>query len=61
MHWPVAVMQHPDPRVRRFALEQWARNPTKSLDLVTAAMVDEEETIRERAEGLFNEALIQKR
>jgi hypothetical protein len=54
-------MQHPDPRVRRFALEQWARNPTPSLDLVTAAMVDEEETIRERAEGLFNEALIQKR
>lgn len=55
--WPVDVMQDPDPRVRRFALEQWARKPTESLDLVAAAMVDSEESIRERAEQVFEEAL----
>jgi hypothetical protein len=54
---PAEPMQDPDPRVRRFALEQRARNPTESLDLVTTAMVDAEDSIRERAEQLFEEAL----
>jgi hypothetical protein len=54
-------MQDPDPRVRRFALGQRARNPTESLDLVTAAMVDPEESIRERAEQLFEDALARRK
>lgn len=59
--WPVPVMQDEDPRVRRFALEQWARNPTESLDLVGAAMVDPDESIRERAAQIFDEALARRR
>jgi hypothetical protein len=59
--WPPAEMQAPDPRMRRFALEQWAREPTESLDLVAAALVDPEESIRERAEQIFEEALARRR
>jgi hypothetical protein len=54
-------MQADDPRARRFALEQWARNPTESLDLVSAALVDPEESIRERAEQVFEGALARTR
>lgn len=59
--WPPAEMQDPDPRMRRFALEQWAREPTESLDIVAAALVDPEESIRERAEQVFEEALARRR
>ncbi len=59
--WPPAAMQDPDPRMRRFALEQWAREPTESLDLVTAAMVDPDESIRERAEQVLEQVLAQRR
>lgn len=52
--WPSVAMVSDDPRVRRTALEDWARNPTESLDLVTAAMVDPEESIRERAQQIFD-------
>lgn len=55
--WPTAVLQDPDPRVRRQALEDWARDPRKSLDLPSAMMVDPDETIRERARQVFEEAL----
>jgi hypothetical protein len=59
--WPPVQMQDPDPRMRRFALEQWAREPTDSLDLVAAALVDPEESIRERAEQVFEEVLARRR
>jgi hypothetical protein len=59
--WPPAEMLDPDPRMRRFALEQWARGPTEALDLVAAALVDPEESIRERAEQVFEEALARRR
>ena len=59
--WPPAAMLDPDPRMRRFALEQWARSPTESLDLVAAALVDPEESIRERAEQVLEEALARRR
>lgn len=59
--WPPAEMLDPDPRMRRFALEQWARSPTESLDVVAAALVDPEESIRERAEQVFEEALARRR
>jgi hypothetical protein len=54
-------MQDPDPRLRRFALEQWAREPTESLDVAAAALVDPEESIRERAEQIFEDALARRR
>ena len=50
-------MEDPDPQMRRVALEQWAREPTESLDLVAAALVDPDESIRERAEQVFEEVL----
>jgi hypothetical protein len=59
--WPPAAMQDADPRMRRFALEQWAREPTESLDVVTAAMVDPDESIRERAEQVFEDVLARRR
>jgi hypothetical protein len=59
--WPPAEMLDPDPRMRRFALEQWARDPSESLDLVAAALVDPEESIRERAEQVLEEALARRR
>ena len=55
--WAPVEMHDSDPQMRRFALEQWAREPTESLDLVAAAMVDPEESIRERAGQIFEEAL----
>jgi hypothetical protein len=54
-------MHDPDPRMRRFALEQWAREPTGSLDVVAAALVDPDESIRERAEQVFEAALARQR
>jgi hypothetical protein len=54
-------MQDPDPRSRRFALEQWAREPTESLDVMAAALVDPDESIRERAEQVFEAALLARR
>lgn len=59
--WPPAEMQDPDPRSRRFALEQWAREPTESLDVMAAALVDPDESIRERAEQVFEAALLARR
>jgi hypothetical protein len=59
--WPPAEMQDPDPRMRRFALEQWAREPTGSFDPVAAALVDPDESIRERAEQVFETALARQR
>lgn len=55
--WPVAILQNPDARVRRQALEEWARNPQRSLDGVSAMMVDADETIRERAQQIFEGAI----
>ena len=59
--WPPAEMQDPDPRMRRFALEQCAREPTESLDMAAAALVDPDESIRERAEQVFEAALARQR
>lgn len=59
--WPPIAMRDPDPRMRRFALEQWARAPTESFDLVAAALVDPDESIRDRAEQVFEEALARRR
>jgi hypothetical protein len=56
--WPVAVMQDPDASVRLLALETWAQNPGETLDPVTYALVDPDETVRTRAQALLEEALV---
>jgi hypothetical protein len=55
--WPVAMMQVPDASMRLQALETWAQNPGETLDPVTYALVDPDESVRTRAQTLFEEAL----
>jgi HEAT repeat protein len=55
--WLAAAREDPDPNVRRHALETWAKQPGESLDPVTYALVDPDETVRARAQALLEEAL----
>ena len=55
--WLAAAREDPDPNVRRHALETWAQLPGESLDPVTYALVDPDETVRARAQELVEEAL----
>ncbi|HEY2920959.1 MAG TPA: HEAT repeat domain-containing protein [Candidatus Binatia bacterium] len=55
--WLAEARNDPDPRVRLNAIETWARNPGESLDPVTHALVDPDESVRARAQELFEEAL----
>jgi hypothetical protein len=55
-----AAREDPDPRVRLHAIETWAAKPGKTLDPVTYALVDPDETVRARAQELFEEALERK-
>lgn len=53
-----ALLRDRDPNVRIGALELWAaQNPGESLDPLTYAMVDPDESVRARAEKLFEEEL----
>ena len=58
--WLTAAREDPDPRVRIHAIEAWARNPGESLDPVTHALVDPDESVRARAQELLEEALARK-
>jgi hypothetical protein len=55
--WLMEALKDPDPRVRLHAIETWAAKPDKTLDPVTYALVDTDETIRARAQELLEEAL----
>lgn len=55
--WLEAAREDPDPRVRLHAIETWAIKPGKTLDPVTYALVDPDETVRARAQELFEAAL----
>ncbi len=46
---------------RLVALERWAQDPRAPLEVVTTAMVDPDESVRERAQQLFEEALARPR
>lgn len=41
--------------VRLQALETWAQRPGESLDPVTYGLVDQDETVRERAQALYEQ------
>jgi hypothetical protein len=58
--WLEAAREDPDPRVRLHAVETWSAKPGKTLDPATHAMVDPDETVRARAQQLFEEALARK-
>ena len=53
----VELLHAPDPNVRIQALDAWARHPTVSLDPVTYALVDPDESVRARAQELFEQEL----
>lgn len=52
-----AARENPDPAVRIQALESWAKRPDTSLDPVTYAMVDPDESVRVRAQELLEQKL----
>ena len=50
-----AASDSPDPAERLQALETWAKHPGASLDPVTYAMVDPDESVRARAQELWEQ------
>lgn len=52
-HTSVNSSESPDPKVRLQALEDWAKHPTANIDPLTYALVDPDETVRERAQQLW--------
>jgi hypothetical protein len=55
--WLAAARDDPDSNVRLHALETWAQNPGETLDPATYALVDPDESIRARAQELFEKAI----
>lgn len=55
--WQAAAGEDPDPRVRLHAIETWSQKPGDTLDPVTHAMLDPDESVRTRAQQLFEDAL----
>src|SRR5438067_12686119 len=55
--WLTASRDDPDPSVRARMLETWARQPGATLDPFTYALVDPDESVRARAQGLLEEEL----
>jgi hypothetical protein len=55
--WRDGVDQNLDPHMRLAALEVWAGGPRESLDPVTYALVDPDESVRARAEELLEQEL----
>ena len=58
--WLEAARDEPDARVRLHAIETWAVKPGNTFDPVTHALIDPDETVRARAQQLFEEALARK-
>lgn len=55
--WYAEAREHPEVGVRLMALERWAQQPSEAIDPVTAALVDEDEEVRTRAEALYDQQL----
>jgi hypothetical protein len=55
--WLTAECDDPDPSVRLQAIEAWAREPEETLDPLTYALVDPDESVRARAQEFLEEAL----
>src|SRR5690349_11945833 len=51
--WLAELLHSPDPNLRIQALDAWARHPSMSLDPVTYALVDPDDSVRARAQALF--------
>jgi hypothetical protein len=57
MRWLAEPGHDGDPNARMQALESWSRQPGASLDPFTHALVDPDESVRARAQELFEQAL----
>jgi hypothetical protein len=55
--WLAELLNDPDPQVRLQGLEAWKRHPGETLDVVTYALVDPDESVRARAQELFEQEL----
>ena len=55
--WLAELLHAPDPNVRVQALDAWAQHPGVSLDPVTYALVDPDESVRARAQEVFEQEL----
>ena len=55
--WLAELLSSPDFQVRLQGLEAWAQHPGTTLDAVTYALVDPEESVRARAQEVFEEEL----
>jgi HEAT repeat protein len=55
--WLAEAFHDPDPNVRLHALDAWARYPRPSLDPLTYALVDPDESVRARAQEIFERQL----
>ena len=55
--WLTAALEDPDPGMRLHTLETSAQIPGETLDPVTYALVDPDESVRTRAQALFEDAL----
>jgi hypothetical protein len=51
------VRDDPDSNVRTHALETWAQNPGANVDPAARAFVDRDESIRARAQELFEKGI----
>jgi hypothetical protein len=56
--WYATARESPEVSVRLQALEQWAQQPNETLDPVTYALVDEDDTVRARAQTLYEQQLV---
>jgi len=55
--WIDELVNSPDPQIRVQGLEAWVRNKGPSLDPLTYALVDADETVRTRAQELLEQVL----
>jgi hypothetical protein len=55
--WYAEVRESPEAGMRLYALDVWAQQPSKALDPVTFALVDEDEEVRTRAQELYDQQL----
>lgn len=55
--WYEVARESPDVSVRLQALETWVQRPGHSLDPLTYGLVDQDETVRERAQALYEQTL----
>ncbi len=55
--WLADLSRSPDPNVRIQALDAWARDPGESLDPLTYALVDPDDSVRARAQEILEREL----